>query len=89
MSELTYKIGAFDKDKRAVSVTFTSGEVVFTRDVNAVLKEDGSYDRTATKARVAEVAPGVAHKIGLGVIKVAEPEAEMPAMEATDSATAE
>jgi len=42
MPELTYKIGAFDKDKRSVSVTFTSADVVFTRDVNAVLKEDGS-----------------------------------------------
>ena len=48
-----------------------------------VLKNDGSYDRAATKERVAEVALGVAQKIGLGVITVPPPEPEMPAVEST------
>ncbi|CDO37278.1 hypothetical protein [Novosphingobium sp. KN65.2] len=68
MSELTFRIGAFNADTRAVSVTFTSGEIVHKRDVNAVLKADGTYDKAATKARVEEVALGVAHKIAAGVI---------------------
>lgn len=74
MSDLTTKIGAFNADNRSVRVTFTSGEVVHKRDVNAVLKADGSYDKAATKARVEEVAMGVAHKIAAGVITVPEPE---------------
>lgn len=93
MTELTTKIGAYDKDKRTVPVTFTSGEIEHKRDVNAVLKEDGSYDKTATKARVAEVGLGVAHKIGLGVITVPVPDPVMTneetATDAADSATAE
>jgi hypothetical protein len=68
MSDLTFKIGAYDSTARIVPVTFTSGDVTHERTVNAVLKTDGSYDKTATKARVDEVALGVAHKIGLGVI---------------------
>ena len=92
MPDLTYKIGAFDKEKRNVPVTFTSGDIEHKRDVNAALKADGSYDKTATKARVEEVALGVAHKIGLGVIAVPV-ELEMPAApaatEAADSASAE
>lgn len=76
MTDLTTKIGAYDKDKRTVSVTFTSGEIIHTRDVNAVLKDDGSYDKAGTRDRVAEVARGVAHKIGLGVITMPEPEEE-------------
>lgn len=78
MPELTTKIGAFNKDSRTVPVTFTSGDIVHSRDVNAVLKEDGSYDRAATKARVEEVARGVAHKIGVGVITVLPTEQELP-----------
>lgn len=75
MSELTFRIGAFNAETRSVPVTFTSGEIVHQRDVNAVLKADGTYDRAATKARVEEVAMGVAHKIAAGVITVppAEP----------------
>lgn len=91
MPELTTKIGAFDKDKRTVAVTFTSGEIEHKREVNAVLKDDGSYDKAGTKVRVAEVALGVAHKIGLGVITVpVEPEipADLITTEAADSATA-
>lgn len=74
MTELTYKIGSFDSEKRSVPVTFTSGEIEHKRDVNAVLKDDGSYDKTGTKVRVEEVARGVAAKIALGVITVPEPE---------------
>lgn len=76
---LTTRIGSFDAATRTVPVTFTQGNVVHSRTVNAVLKEDGSYDRAATKARVAEVANGVAAKIGLGIIKVLPVEDAEPA----------
>lgn len=79
MTELAMKIGTFNVETRTVPVTFTSGEIVHKRDVNAVLKNDGSYDRAATKARVEEVAQGVAHKINLGVITNPPPEPELPA----------
>lgn len=85
MTELTTKIGAFNSETKTVPVTFTAGEIVHNRDVNAVLKSSGAYDKTATATRVAEVANGVAAKIGLGVIKVAppvvEPEPEAAAQE--------
>lgn len=81
MTELTTKIGAFDSESRSVSVTFTSGDIKHERRVNAVLKDDGTYDKAATKERVAEVARGVAHKIGLGVITMPPPEPEMPAVD--------
>jgi len=68
------QIGAFDKDKNAVPVTFTDGDVVHTRDVNACLSSKGKYDAAATNDRVAQVALGVAKKIALGVIvNVPEP----------------
>lgn len=72
------RIGKFDPDTRTVSVTFTSGGVKHDRAVNAVLKGDGSYDKAGTKARVDEVAQGVAHKIGLGVITNPPPEQPAP-----------
>lgn len=78
MTDLKYKIGAFNSENRTVSVTFTRGDISHERTVNAVLKDDGSYDRTGTKARVDEVARGVAHKIGLGVITVPPSEPETP-----------
>jgi len=78
MSDLTIKIGAFDSGSRSVPVTFTGGDIKHERRVNAVLKEDGTYDKAATKARVDDVARGVAHKIGLGVIAVPLPEPELP-----------
>ncbi len=81
MTEVTFKIGAFNSEKRNVPVTFTSGDIEHKRDVNAVLKGDGSYDKSATKARVEEVARGVAHKIELGVITAEVPEPEAPADE--------
>lgn len=78
MTELTTKIGAFSTAKRTVPVTFTAGDIVHTREVNAVVGENGKYDAKATKIRVAEVARGVAAKIDLGVI-VAPIEDEAPA----------
>ncbi|MBO9725165.1 MAG: hypothetical protein J7530_12370 [Novosphingobium sp.] len=89
MPELTTKIGAYDKGKRTVAVTFISGEIEHKRDVNAVHKDDDSYDKAGTKARVAEVALGVAHKIGLGLITAPAPEPKAPIEDAADSATAE
>ncbi|WP_375194855.1 hypothetical protein [Sphingobium sp.] len=83
MTELTSKIGVFDPESRSVPVSFTSGDIKHERRVNAVLKDDGTYDRAATKERVAEVARGVAQKIGLGVITVPPPEPEIPAVEPT------
>lgn len=79
MNAITAKIGKFDPDTRSVPVTFTSGEIVHTRSVNAVLKDDGGYDKAATKARVDDVARGVAHKIELGVITNPPPAPELPA----------
>ena len=78
MNEITTRIGKYDPETRSVPVTFTSGEIIHTRTLNAVLKEDGSYDCAATKIRVAEVAQGVAHKIDAGVIAMPKPEAETP-----------
>lgn len=69
-------IGPFDAARQAVPVTFTEGDIVHKRDVNAILKADGSYDRVATKERVDQVAMGVAVKIAAGVItNVTEPAA--------------
>lgn len=74
MTDLIHQIGAYDANTRTVPVTFTQGEIVHQRSVNACLDEAGEYDAEATEARVAEVARGVAHKIALGVITAAEPE---------------
>lgn len=71
MTDITTKIGKYDPETRTVPVTFTSGDVVHDRPVNAVLDENGHYDAAATAARVADVANGVAHKIALGVITAA------------------
>jgi hypothetical protein len=87
MSDLKIKIGAYDATTRSVPVTFTSGDIKHMRSVNAVLKDDGAYDKAATKARVDEVARGVAHKIGLGVLTM--PVVEEAATSEADSATAE
>lgn len=72
MPEIKHKIGAFVAATRTVPVTFTSGAITHKRSVNAVLKEDGSYDKAGTLARVEEVALGVAHKIAIGVISAPE-----------------
>ena len=79
MTELTTTIGAYDAEKRTVPVTFTSGAIRHTREVNAVLDEGGACDMIATKARVEQVALGVAHKIALGVITMPEPDPASPA----------
>jgi len=79
MSDMTIKIGTYDSTSRTVPVTFTAGDLVHKRAVNAVLKENGSYDRAATKERVDEVALGVAHKIALGVITNPPPEPDTAA----------
>lgn len=67
------KIGKYDPVTETVAVTFTEGDIVHTREVNAVLKDNGNYDKAATASRVEDVARGVSTKIGLGVIKNAEP----------------
>ena len=69
------EIGKYDRTARTVPVTFTSGEIVHQRDVNAVLTAGGKYDAEATAARVDEVALGVAHKIDIGAITAQQPEA--------------
>lgn len=68
MTNITTKIGAYDAETRAVRVTFTSGDVVHKRSINAVLTDADDYDAAATAARVEEVASGVAHKIACGAI---------------------
>ena len=65
----TFKIGTFDSAAQVVPVTFTIGVIVHKRTVNAVLKEDGSYDRVATRKRVEDVARGVVEKVACGVIR--------------------
>lgn len=67
-------IGEFNSDTRSVPVTFTQGDVVHARDVNACLDDDGGYDEAATQERVGQVARGVARKIAVGAIRKAEPE---------------
>jgi len=61
------KIGRFQAVDGSVRVTFTDGDFTHTRTVNAVLTADGSYDRAATRERVAQVAMGVQAKRGAGV----------------------
>lgn len=68
-------IGDHDPATRTVAATFTSGDVVHERSVNACYDASGAYDADATAERVDEVGRGVAVKIGLGVITNA-PEAE-------------
>lgn len=61
-------IGRFDAASSTVPVTFEDGGKTHTRNVNAVIGEDGKHDRAATVARVDEVAAGVAHKFALGLL---------------------
>ncbi|MCC2602540.1 hypothetical protein [Sphingopyxis yananensis] len=76
MTDITTKIGKYNRDTRTVPVTFTSGAIVHKRDVNAVLTDAGRYDAEATAARVADVANGVAHKIACGAITAAPQQAD-------------
>lgn len=77
-------IGDFNSDTRTVPVTFTAGDVVHSRDVNACLDDDGGFDEAATKERVDQVAQGVAHKIAVGAICKTEP-APVPESDVTDA----
>lgn len=60
------------QDVTDVEVTFTDDtytpDKVHTRFVNVCFKSDGTYDNTATLARVEEVMAGVEQKMALGVI---------------------
>ncbi|MGV3511889.1 MAG: hypothetical protein ACO1OX_07775 [Novosphingobium sp.] len=59
-------IGKFNPATGTVPVLFTHEGVKHRRAVNACLDDHGNYDRAATRARVAEVALGVANKIAAG-----------------------
>ena len=61
-------IGKFDSATGTVPVTFEHEGVTHRRAVNACLTDKGAYDKTATAARVDDVARGVEHKIALGVL---------------------
>lgn len=76
MTDISAQMGAFDPDTRQVLVKFTMDDVEHTRSVNAVLTEDGEFDREGTEERIAELSRGVAEKIRLGVIRNPEPETE-------------
>jgi hypothetical protein len=75
--------GKYDTDTRDVPVTFTLGEIVHQRRVNACHDQSGAYDAKATEDRIAQVALGVAAKIDAGVIT---PVVEEPAPLASDEA---
>lgn len=74
-------IGRFKPATRTVRVVFTDGDFTHRRDVNAVLTATGSYDRAATRARVDQVAQGVAAKRALGVFDAPPAPAEEPPAE--------
>lgn len=76
MTDISAQMGAFDPDTRQVLVKFTMDGVEHSRSVNAVLTEDGEFDREGTEERIAELSRGVAEKIRLGVIRNPEPETE-------------
>ena len=74
---VTWTYSAPEGDNKTVDVNFTDGTITHERSVNAVFT-DGSYDATATEARVEEVAAGVENKIAVGAIRVATDPAETP-----------
>ena len=74
---LTYTYNPPAENETFVMVTFTQGDIVHERSVNAVFT-DGSYNATATETRVSEVAQGVANKIAVGIITNSEPAPEVP-----------
>jgi len=74
------KIGTLNTETHTVPVTFTQGDLVYSRDVNACFDVGGDYDEAATKERVEQVGRGVAQKISLGVIA-----REKPAPESDDA----
>lgn len=61
-------IGKFDPATGTVAATFVHAGVTHRRNVNAVRTAAGDYDAKGTKTRIDEVAAGVEHKIGLGLI---------------------
>ena len=63
-------IGTFNTLDHTVPVAFTDTGFSHKRSVNAVLKPDGSYDRAATKARVADVALGIDRKRAAGAFDI-------------------
>ena len=67
MDDLNIEVGALDRKTGSVPVTFTLGEAVHKRRVNAVLRADGSHDRAATIERAADVGRGVVEKMRLGL----------------------
>jgi hypothetical protein len=81
-------IGPYDQANRTVSVTFTAGDLVHTRDVNACHDASDAYDAEATKARVHAVGRGVAQKIAVGAIIKAPPPIEFPSPAALDEEVA-
>lgn len=68
-------IGPLNPATGTVRVTFRDGDFVHIRDVNAVIDEANLYDKAATKARVDDVALGVAAKRACGVFDTAAPPA--------------
>lgn len=61
-------IGNFIALDRSVPVTFRDDGFIHKRLVKAVLKADGTYDKAATKERVAQVAAGVERKRAAGAL---------------------
>lgn len=74
MNDIQTKIDKYDAETKSVPVTFTSGDIVHQRSVNAVLTAAGQYDAEATAERVEEVARGVVHKIACGAISASSTE---------------
>lgn len=65
-------ISRLNTSSRKVRATFTQGGLTHTREVNACIREDGTHDVDATRARIAEVAAGVAEKFALGLLSTVE-----------------
>lgn len=63
MSVTISSVGQVNNSTGTVSVTFSSGEITHTRDINIVRNQAGKYDPAATALRINEVARGVAAKI--------------------------
>ena len=62
------RISKFEPATGMVPVAFTHAGVTHRRTVRACFGADGEYDDAATRARVAEVALGVAAKIESGAL---------------------
>jgi hypothetical protein len=73
---MKFKITRVDVGAAQVAVTFSEGEFVHRRMVNACFDGDGKYDPAATKLRVIDVARGVEQKMAVGAIGEPATEAE-------------